>query len=292
MIKFFYLYIFIFFIIHYNIFGNEFKPLESKAGIEYFKYKGKKIAYKYFNKNIGKKTILLIYGFCGSIEMMEGFCPFISSEYKILVMDFPGHGYSEKIDNELTVETVSAIINELLIYSGENKIYLIGYSLGGAIALDFYRYNRDKVKKMVLWNTMSYFKKEFGRKLFFNNMEKSLISNYKYTITKICIPIIADFKFTHLMFKQADIISMYNDPDSVISLFRSCINFNAEDVLKDIRCDTLVMASRFDILVPLTYVEKDVKEIKNAKFIISNIEGHLGIVSNPMKYSKIITDFF
>jgi len=292
MLKFFYLYIFIFFIIHLNASSNEFKPLASKDGIEYFNYNGKKIAYKYFNKDLGKKTILLIYGFCGNIEMMEVFCPFISSEYKIIVMDFPGHGYSEKIGDELTVETVSKIINELLINSGENEIYLIGYSFGGTIALDFYRNNHEKVKKMVLWNTMSYFKNKYRRKLFFNNMEKSLISNYKHTITKICIPIIADLKFTPLMFKQADIISMYNDPDSVISLFRSCVNFNAEDVLKDISCDTLVIASRFDLLVPLRYVEKDVKEIKNAKFLASNIEGHLGIISNPRKYSKIITDFF
>ncbi|MBN2546910.1 MAG: alpha/beta hydrolase [Spirochaetes bacterium] len=289
---FFYLYIFIFLIIHFNASCNEFKPLKSKAGIEYFNYNGKKIAYKYFNKDTGKKTILLIYGFCGNIEMMEAFCPFISREYKILVMDFPGHGYSEKIDHELTVESVTKIINELLINSAENEIYLIGYSIGGTIALNFYRKNHEKVKKMILWNTMSYFKNKYSRKFFFNNLEKSLISNYKYTITKICIPVIADLKFTPLMFKQADIISMYNDRESVISLLRSCLNFNAGDVLKVIRCDTLVMASRFDLLVPLTYVAKDVKEIKNAKFIVSSIEGHLGIISNPLKYSKIITDFF
>lgn len=292
MTKYFFLYIFIFFIIHFNVFGYEFKPLDSKADIEYFKYDGKKIAYKYFNKNTGKKTILLIYGFCGNIEMMEAFCPYISREYKILVMDFPGHGYSEKIDQELSVESVSTIVNELLICSGENDIYLVGYSLGGIIALNFYRNNHEKVKKMVLWNTMSYFKSNLNRKLFFNNMEKLLKNNYKYTITKICIPALADKKFTVSMFKQADIILSYNDPDSVISLFKSCINYNAKGILKDIMCDTLVMASRFDLLVPLTFVEKDVKVIQNAEFVVSNIERHLGIISNPRKYSKIITDFF
>ena len=287
-----YLYIFVFFIIHFNAFGNGFKPLESKVGIEYFNYSSKKIAYKYFNKDLGKKTILLIYGFCGNIEMMEAFCPYISREFKIMVMDFPGHGYSEKIDQELSIESVSKIVNELLMHSGENEIYLIGYSLGGAIALNFYQNNHEKVKKIVLWNTMSYFENDSFRKLFFENIVKSLKFNYDYTITKICIPAFADIKFTAIMFKQADIISMYNDPDSVTSLFESCVNFNAESILKDIKCDTLVLTSRFDFLVPLNCVKKDVKKIKNIKFIITEGEGHLGIVSNPRKYSKIITDFF
>ena len=82
-----------------------------------------------------KGTIVLVHGFSTPSFVWGGLTSnFTNSGYKVLVYDHFGRGYSErprtKYDKDLYLET----LRELIVSQGiEDKVHLVGYSMGGPI---------------------------------------------------------------------------------------------------------------------------------------------------------------
>jgi pimeloyl-ACP methyl ester carboxylesterase len=59
------------------------------------------------------------------------------NEFSTLTYDLLGHGKSELIDNEVSLDDFSNQLKSLLDFLNIKKINLIGFSLGSLIAIDF-----------------------------------------------------------------------------------------------------------------------------------------------------------
>lgn len=270
---------------------NDWKPLELEKDIKLFKYKSINIAYKYYNKKKAQKTILFLYGFGANILMADQFAPFLAKHnYSVLTIDYPGHGYSPKIEN-ISIELITKLVIELLKYLKENKIILIGYSFGGILALDFYKEYYINIEKIVLIHTTYFFKNSLYKKIFFNIFEIFLKRFYNFTIRYIAIPALRDFYFTKKQIQDARNTAMNNDKESVFNMFKMIINKNFTDVLYLINCPTLIIGSYMDILVPSNISKKMNKKIKNCRLKLFKIYGHYSILSGTEEVSRIIDDF-
>ena len=57
----------------------------------------------------------------------------MSDEYRMVMLDFPGHGFSSGLPEcGYTIKTFSSILNALIKTEGLRKPVLVGWSLGGA----------------------------------------------------------------------------------------------------------------------------------------------------------------
>ena len=66
--------------------------------------------------------------------------------YSTLTYDLLGHGKTPWTKENLDFEDFSNQLNQLLNYLKLKKIYLVGFSLGSLIALNFAAKNEDKMK--------------------------------------------------------------------------------------------------------------------------------------------------
>ena len=82
-------------------------------------------------------TIVLIHGYLETKEIWNEFAKKLSSDFRILSIDLPGHGNSDitKVDGNLDI--IAELIYRLLKHLGIKKIFLTGHSLGGYITLAF-----------------------------------------------------------------------------------------------------------------------------------------------------------
>lgn len=96
--------------------------------------------YIYRKKNFttkNNKIILLLHGFMGSSEIWKFIYKDFSKEYKILSIDFPGHGKSHfnKKYKVLTMDHLSKIVIRILKEENVKKMIIIGHSMGGYVSL-------------------------------------------------------------------------------------------------------------------------------------------------------------
>jgi len=78
----------------------------------------------------------------------------LSQNYTIYVPDLPGFGHSQEIDGNYYIPELVDFVEEFSHTLGLESFHLMGHSLGGGIALTYALKFPDKVKKLVLVNSM------------------------------------------------------------------------------------------------------------------------------------------
>ena len=82
-------------------------------------------------------TIVLLHGFTEDLRIWKQFSARLSRNYRVICIDLPGHGKSECIAEnhsmELMADSVSAVLRKLKV----KKCLLIGHSMGGYVTLAF-----------------------------------------------------------------------------------------------------------------------------------------------------------
>ena len=98
---------------------------------------GNQYQFHYFlNHNAHKPIILLLHGFMGNIYEFDQVIKLLFDDFSYLIIDLPGHGKTQVLDDEYyTMPSTAAAIIQLLDQLKIDQCYLIGYSLGGRLAL-------------------------------------------------------------------------------------------------------------------------------------------------------------
>ena len=92
--------------------------------------------------------LLALHGFTGSGADFEPLAPLLGRE--ILAPDLPGHGGASALPGPYTMERVTAALAELLVDGGPERPVLLGYSMGGRVALHFALRYPDRLAALVL----------------------------------------------------------------------------------------------------------------------------------------------
>ncbi|BAY86577.1 alpha/beta hydrolase fold protein [Calothrix parasitica NIES-267] len=89
-----------------------------------------------FSGNSNKPLILFLHGFMGNSHEFDETVKLLADEFYCLSLDLPGHGQTQVInDNCYTIaNTATALIN-LLDELKVSQCFLLGYSMGGRLAL-------------------------------------------------------------------------------------------------------------------------------------------------------------
>lgn len=107
---------------------------------------------KYACQVIGEgkeETLVLLHGFTGSRETWVPFIHKWSSAFQIILIDLPGHGKSITPDFPDMVAFCDEL-KELLLGFNVKKCHLLGYSLGGRVALSFAQRHPEFVSSLIL----------------------------------------------------------------------------------------------------------------------------------------------
>ena len=117
-----------------------------------FNYNDKAIHYNSYGKG---PAVLLLHGFLESSTMWKPLIPFISEKNSVIVIDLPGHGKSDWIAENHTMELMAEVVFSILDDLNIDKLKIIGHSMGGYIALAFIEAYESKVEELILLNSTS-----------------------------------------------------------------------------------------------------------------------------------------
>lgn len=120
-----------------------------EAGAKFVEAYGHRI--RYLASGHGGTPVLLLHGFGGDLNSWLFNRPALASGRKVIALDLPGHGGSDKNVGEGTIEEIAAILAGAIEALGLGRFHLVGHSLGGAIAVNLAATKlRDSVVSLAL----------------------------------------------------------------------------------------------------------------------------------------------
>lgn len=96
------------------------------------------------------EPLILLHGGVGATEMFREIMPLLSKTRQVIAADLQGHGRTADIDRPLSIEAMADTVAALMKYLGIPKADVMGYSLGGGVALHTVIRHPDMVRKLVV----------------------------------------------------------------------------------------------------------------------------------------------
>lgn len=246
---------------------------------------------RYTDKNQKRFPLLLIHGLGGSIESWINNIDFLSTKFRVIALDLPGFGLSDKprVSYSITyyVNFLEKFINRLKI----SNLYLIGSSLGGHIGVEFTLRNRKIVDKLILISPAGSMPKSFKGTLAFKRYIKIATTKSSDEIFKILSSIdktMVNHSYANFLYKR---LSLPGSKYAFISALKGSAKAPRYDSkLASININMLLLWGKEDKMIPLKYVRPFI-EHGNSRIIILENCGHRPHAEKAKLFNKIVRDF-
>ena len=112
------------------------------------------------------ESLLLLHGFTGDCRTWLPFIPLWKKYYKVITVDIIGHGKTDspKETKKYVMEESVSHLKALIDYLQIAPVHLLGYSMGGRLALAYSMEYPDTVKKLILESASPGLRTELERK--------------------------------------------------------------------------------------------------------------------------------
>ena len=89
----------------------------------------------YFETHGAGRPLILLHGGLGSGEMFGPILPALGERHQVIAVDLQGHGRTADIDRPIDIRLMADDIAALIDHLGLDQPDVVGYSLGGGVAL-------------------------------------------------------------------------------------------------------------------------------------------------------------
>jgi pimeloyl-ACP methyl ester carboxylesterase len=104
----------------------------------------------YFSEHGSGASLVLLHGGIGASETLAPIVPELAARRRVITVDLQAHGRTADIDRPLRPELLADDIAALAAHLGLEQIDVMGYSLGGAVALRTAIQHPALVRRLVL----------------------------------------------------------------------------------------------------------------------------------------------
>ena len=246
-------------------------------------------------KIIGEgEPIVLIHGWGMSGKIWEEFSKLMRRDNKLYIIDLPGMGKSPII-NPYKIDNLIDKIHELI----PEKVTIIGWSLGGQIAMKYYLKYPKAVNYLVLISTTPCFIRKPGWKFgvskeFFSKFKKNLLNNWQKTLKSFFLLQIKEDKESKNILKKLENNFMGQQPPTKEGLEKSLEILEEIDMkndVKNINIPTLIISGKQDIISNYRASVWMQSQIKESKIFIFDLAGHIPFVNHQRKCFELVEEF-
>ena len=263
----------------------------------------------YYTVNGLGPPLILLHSAWATNEWWRWQIPALSRHYRTYALDVRGHGKSSPLEKVYSVEGFSRDLEIFLRKLELEATVLLGWSLGGIIAMQYCLDHPSHVKALVLIATQGHKNPRLKPRFILNffQAQLSLLMDFtqprKYDRGSQRFPsqsnLVLEKQVRNMLSPQTPrealdwiIADITNNPRTAYwEVIRSVWNWEAGEKLKQIKVPTLILVGDRDSLTPPQISHRLHGSIPNSKLIIVKNASHYVVLEHPEFVNTEILDF-
>ena len=236
----------------------------------------------------GGEAVLLLHGWGSDLKSFAALISLLKTKYRVLAIDYPGFGESDKLKTSFCVDDYCDIVVEFLKKLNIDKVILVGHSYGGRIILKLNNRNDLPfvIEKNVLIDAAGIVDK------------KDIVVKIKIVIYKlfkkifISLPVSSEKKDELVMKLRKKLGSSdYGIASKVMqeTLVKS-VNEDLTYCLDNMK-ESLIIWGDNDTVTPIWMAKMMEEKIKNSGLVILK-GGHFSYIDDPVTFERVIISYF
>jgi len=254
-------------------------------------YEGRKI---YYNDSGNGSTIVLLHGYLESSEIWNGFEKKLANRFRVISVDLPGHGFSDIFGETHTMEFMADVIKELLDSLAITKVFLVGHSLGGYVALAFLDHFPGNLSGYCLFHsqplpdTPEAIEKRMREISIVRAGKMHLM--YPDNVTRMFASSNLD-KYSEALQRSKEIASR-TQGEGIIAILNGMMQRPSRlGLMEGGKVPCLWILGSMDSYIPCDDIQKKVKLPENASMAVLQNSGHMGFLEEQELSVSLVADF-
>jgi 4,5:9,10-diseco-3-hydroxy-5,9,17-trioxoandrosta-1(10),2-diene-4-oate hydrolase len=244
---------------------------------------------------------VLVHGIGGSLEYWRYTVPSLVDQHRVLAIDLPGCGFSERGPSLPTLAETADLLPGLLDRFGMARASLVGNSLGGLVVLEAALRHPDRVDRLILSNSAG-----LGREVnvFWRLAAMRPIGNVLIGFNRMA----ARRGWQNLFFDprgEPDIVERCRNwvgrPDlteTIVGAARTGVGPRGQkpeivrvNRLGELRMPTLIVWGRQDPIIPVGHGERAHQLIADSRLVVFDNCGHCPQLECPLEFNRVAREF-
>lgn len=226
-----------------------------------------------------KPTVVLVHGFASAIEAWATVAPALSSRYRVIALDLKGFGWTDRPEGDYSPAAQAKLLLELLDQRGVKKAALVAHSWGSSVALAATLAAPERVTRIALYDAWVY---EDQLPPFFHWARAEGVGEalfglwYKQRADERMALAFFDKKLVTESLVE-DVNAALERPGTVAAALAAVRGQRFDEMERRYRTiakPTLLLWGREDLVTPLRYGERLVRDLPNAKLVTYARCGH------------------
>jgi pimeloyl-ACP methyl ester carboxylesterase len=249
---------------------------------------------KYSDQGAGQ-PVVMVHGFPLSRRMWDDDLAVLGKRCRVIAPDLPGFGESVPGTQAFTMERCADDLEALLsAMQLQQKIVLLGLSMGGYISFEFVRKYQERLRALVLVATHPFPDSDSTRQGRYETAEfvrqKGSVALAERLVPKFLGKTSLEAK-PQVVERLRGLISS-NSPDSIAN---ACLGLasrrDSAPLLPQISVPTLIVAGGEDTLIPREQTEHIHRGVANSRFIVVQECGHIVNLEQPAEFQNVVLQF-
>jgi pimeloyl-ACP methyl ester carboxylesterase len=238
--------------------------------------------------------LALIHGLADNLDFWYEQVPEFSRRYRTLTYDVRGSGRTEGADGPYTIDVFAKDLHELLNALGFDGACVLGFSMGGRIALEFALTHPEMTTGLILANSgveaspRPEMKKH--RKIMRSVLTEADLETLSTMLTKGSFSPGFSSRDPET-FRRCKAIRMQNDPSDYLAIMEAVDRaLDAPVDLSRLEPPVLLIAGEHDALMGRSGAERMMKTIADAELKVLPT-GHASALEAPEEFNRTVLDF-
>jgi 3-oxoadipate enol-lactonase len=239
--------------------------------------------------------LVLLHGIGGNRSNWQRQLPVFARHFTAAAWDARGFGDSDDYDGPLNFADFSADLLRVTNHFGAEKAHLVGLSMGGRIALDFYGRHPERVASLVLADTsvarrgprkeeeIAEWLRVRKQPLLEGKEPKEIAYDIAKTLTD---PAVAPQAFAHM---RESIAALRKD--SYLKTLDSVTRYESFPPFDSVQVPTLALTGQWDRIAPPELVRDMAQALPNAQFVVLANTGHMSNIEQPDAFNTAVLQF-
>lgn len=241
------------------------------------------------------EPLILISGLGGDLTFWYTNVEYLAKKNKVIIYDTRGAGQTDATEEAYSMEIFAEDLSGLMWALGISKAHILGFSMGGNIALTFAHLYPEKVDKLIIGASFAVVNPQ--ARLFLD----AVLSVYEAGSTaKQMFDLIAPWLFSS-DFLTRDENSVYleypeNDPNEQPfyawkNQYMAMRNYDIRKYLPNISAQTLIIAAAKDRLAHLEDAQLIACLLPNSHINVLPNSGHLLNIERPEEFQQMVNKY-